>query len=111
MSALIKKRRTKTAKEVAKHFGVCERTVRNHFAEPREDYTGRAAERRRTAGEMHAAGKSWTEIAEAVGGTEWAARALVRRYAAGEGEKAPTAANAAAASSTAGPASGASAAA
>lgn len=80
MTAQVVRRRKKTAKETAAHLGLSERTVRNYIAEERADYEGRAAGRRRIAGTMHAKGASWAEIAEAVGGTEWAARGLVRRY-------------------------------
>ena len=76
----IAKSRTMTAKEAAKRFGKSPRTIRRLVAEDRSDYEGRAAGRRRIAGTMHAKGASWAEIAEAVGGTEWAARGLVRRY-------------------------------
>lgn len=76
----VRQRRKKTAKEIAERFGVSERTVRNHMAEERDDYEGRAAARRATAGRMFGEGASWAEIAEAVGGSEWSARALVRRH-------------------------------
>lgn len=69
-----------TAKEAAKRFGKSPRTIRRLVAEDRSDYEGRAAGRRRIAGTMHEQGASWAEIAAAVGGTEWAARSLVRRY-------------------------------
>jgi predicted transcriptional regulator len=45
----------KTAKEVAKHFGVSERTVRNHMAEERDTYEARADYRRNLAGTMRSA--------------------------------------------------------
>lgn len=76
----IAKSRTMTAKEAAKRFGKSPRTIRRLVAEDRSDYEGRAANRRRIAGTMHEQGASWAEIAAAVGGTEWAARSLVRRY-------------------------------
>ena len=80
MTAQVVRRRKKTAKETAAHLGLSERTVRNYIAEERADYENRAADRRRIAGTLYAKGASWAEIAAAVGGTEWAARALVRRY-------------------------------
>ena len=80
MSAQVIRRRKKTARELAEKMGVTTRTSQNYIAEERADYEGRAADRRRIAGTMHAKGASWAEIAEAVGGTEWAARGLVRRY-------------------------------
>ncbi|WP_204317383.1 HTH domain-containing protein, partial [Serratia marcescens] len=76
----VRQRRKKTAKEIAQHFGVCERTVRNHIAEERSTYEARADYRRNLAGTMREQGKSWAEIAAAIGGSEWSARALVRRY-------------------------------
>lgn len=76
----VRQKRKKTAKEVAKHFGVSERTVRRHVAEERDTYEARADYRRNLAGAMREQGKSWTEIAAAIGGSEWSARALVRRY-------------------------------
>lgn len=69
-----------TAKEAGKRFGKSPRTIRRLVAQDRPDYEATAAARRRIAGTMYAKGASWGEIAEAVGGTEWAARALVRRY-------------------------------
>ncbi len=77
----IRRRRTKTAAETAKALGLTPRTVRRYIAEERSTYIDRAADRRRIAGEMKAAGASWEEIAVAVNGTPWAARSLVRRYA------------------------------
>lgn len=80
MSAWVQRQRGMTAKELARKLGVGERHARRVVAEARPDYENRAAERRRIAGTMYAKGASWGEIAAAVGGTEWAARALVRRY-------------------------------
>lgn len=76
----IRRRRKKTAAETAKALGVSVRTVQRHVAEARDDYEATAAQRRETAGTMRAAGHSWEEIAKAVGGSEWSARSLVRRY-------------------------------
>ena len=76
----VRQTRKKTAREIAARFGVSERTVRAHVAEDRDTYESRAAERRKVAGKMADNGASWAAIAEAVGGSEWAARGLVRRY-------------------------------
>lgn len=76
----VRQHRKKTAREIAARFGVSERTVRAHVAEDRDTYESRAAERRQVAGAMAAQGAPWAAIAEAVGGSEWSARALVRRY-------------------------------
>ena len=75
-----RKRRPVTAKVAAARLGLSVRTVQRYVAEERETYESRAAERRATAGRMAGEGASWAEIAEAVGGSEWSARALVRRY-------------------------------
>lgn len=76
----VRRKRKKTAKEIAEKLGVTERTVRSYIAEDRDSYESNAAKRRLVAGTMHAQGASWSEIAKAVGGSENAARALVRRY-------------------------------
>ncbi|WP_164159246.1 DeoR family transcriptional regulator [Stenotrophomonas maltophilia] len=62
----VRQKRKKTAKEVAKHFGVSERTVRRHVAEERDTYEARADYRRNLAGNMREQGKSWAEIAAAI---------------------------------------------
>lgn len=80
MTAIHQVKRALSAKDMAKKLNVSERTVRNLIAESRDDYESRAADRRKVAAEMKDAGHSWAEIADAVGGTEWAARGLVRRY-------------------------------
>lgn len=76
----IARERKMTAREAAKKFGKSPRTIRRLVALDREDYENRAAERRRIAGTMRATGASWPEIAAAIGCTEWAAQALVKRY-------------------------------
>lgn len=76
---LIRRRRTHTARELSARFGIHARTVRRHVAEPRDDYETRAKRRRAIAAAMYAGGANWADIARAVGGSEWAARALVKR--------------------------------
>lgn len=80
MEEMIRTRRKKTARFMAEKLDVDERTIRRYWSEPRKKYENRAAERRRIAGTMFAAGNTWPEIAETLECTEWAARALVRRY-------------------------------
>lgn len=75
-----RRRRPVKAKVAAERLGISVRTVYRYVAEERQTYEERAAERRRIAGEMSAQGLPWADIAAAVGGSEWAARALVRRY-------------------------------
>lgn len=76
----VRRRRTKTAAQLGEGFGVSARTVRRYIAEERDTYESRAAERRATAGRMRSEGAEWEEIAAAVGGSVWSARALVRRH-------------------------------
>ena len=75
-----RKRRPVTAKVAAERLGLSVRTVYRYVAEDRDTYESRAAKRRKVAGTMADNGASWAAIAEAVGGSEWAARGLVRRY-------------------------------
>lgn len=75
-----RRRRPTTAAKAAAALGVSVRTVYRYVSEPRDEYESRAQQRKETAGKLWKAGKSWGEIASAVGGSEWSARALVRRY-------------------------------
>jgi transposase len=73
-------RRPTTAKVAAQRLGLSVRTVQRYVSEERDTYEKRAKYRRFRANEMREAGSSWAEIAKEVGGSEWSARALVRRY-------------------------------
>jgi DNA-binding CsgD family transcriptional regulator len=64
MGAENPKRRTKTAKQLADELGVSERSIRNIVAEPRDDYEGRAAEKRMKARQLRAEGASYRQIAD-----------------------------------------------
>lgn len=64
MGAENPKRRTKTAKQLADELGVSERSIRNIVAEPRDDYEGRAAEKRMKAQQLRTAGASYRQIAD-----------------------------------------------
>jgi predicted DNA-binding transcriptional regulator YafY len=75
-----RKRRPVTAKVAAARLGISERTVQRYVAEERETYESRAAARRAIAGRMRSEGATWEEIAAAVDGSVWSARALVRRH-------------------------------
>jgi len=75
-----RKRRPVTAKVAAARLGISERTVQRYVAEERSDYENTAANRRATAGRMRSEGATWEEIAAAVDGSVWSARALVRRH-------------------------------
>lgn len=67
MTAIIQTRRQKTARELAEQFGVSERTIRRHLAEPRDDYEARADERRRLIVEKRAQGMTMRAIAAELG--------------------------------------------
>lgn len=64
MAAETRKRRNKTAKEMAEQLGISVRSVRNIIAEPRENFEARAAEKRARARELRDGGATYSEIAE-----------------------------------------------
>ena len=76
----IRRKRPVIARVAAERLGVSVRTVKRYVSEERKVYEQRAKDRLETAGKMYEDGKSWAEIAQAVEGTEWSARSLVRRY-------------------------------
>jgi predicted DNA-binding transcriptional regulator YafY len=76
----VRKRRPTTAKVAAERLGLSVRTIQRYVAEERSTYEERAAYRRSLAHKMKKEGASWEEIAKAVEGTVWSARALVRRH-------------------------------
>jgi hypothetical protein len=55
-------------------------TVRNHMAEERDTYEAPSRLPAQSGRDHAAQRKSWAEIAAAVGGSEWSARALVSGY-------------------------------
>lgn len=64
MAAEYRKRRNKTAKEMAEQLGISVRSVRNIIAEPRENFEARAAEKRARARQLRDGGATYSEIAE-----------------------------------------------
>jgi predicted transcriptional regulator len=80
MSVKIRRKRSKTAKEVGEKFGMSPRTVRRYMAEYRSDYEKRAAERRELAYKLRSQGKTWTEVGRLLDCSAEAARALNKRY-------------------------------
>lgn len=80
MTVRIRRKRNKTAKEVAEKFDMSERTVRRYISEHRNDYERRADKRRQTAYNLRLQGKKWKEVGEVLGCSSEAARALYRRY-------------------------------
>lgn len=67
MTAMTPARRTKTARELAKQFGVSTRTIQRAIAEPRSEYDARAAARHERIRELRAEGLSYRAIAAEVG--------------------------------------------
>src|SRR3546814_8343984 len=59
-------RRKMTAAAAAEKFGASTRTIQRLFAEPRDDYLGRAKARRDKAVELRKQGLKYREIAEAM---------------------------------------------
>lgn len=74
------KKRTKTAKELAKLTGKSERTIRNYFAQDRSTYEEEAKTRRIKAYELKINGLKIAEIAEALNCSYNAAAGLIKRY-------------------------------
>ena len=67
MSEPVRRRRTRTARELAEERGVSPRFIRSRVAERREDFEGRAAARRERAAELRASGATYKEIADEMG--------------------------------------------
>ncbi|WP_280431552.1 replication protein RepB [Nocardia brasiliensis] len=67
MAAEHRKRRTKTAREMAEQLGVSERSIRNIVAEPRSDYEARTRAKEQRAQELRAAGLKYRQIADEMG--------------------------------------------
>lgn len=59
--------RGQTASELAKRFGVSQRTIQRAVAEPRDEYLSRAEQRREKIRELRKTGMSMRAIAAEVG--------------------------------------------
>lgn len=85
MTALNPAKRKQTARELAKKFGVSERTIRRAVAQPRAEYVAGAHARQDEALRMREAGMKWREVGDALGGItdsaayQLAAKAKARR--------------------------------
>ncbi|MDN5559851.1 MAG: helix-turn-helix domain-containing protein [Ruaniaceae bacterium] len=63
----VRKRRARTAAELAAEYGVSPRTIQRDVAERREDFEGRAAARRARAAALRAGGATYKAIADEMG--------------------------------------------
>lgn len=80
MTALVIRRRKKTAKATARHVGVSVRTIQRWIAEERADYEATAAARRQQAHDLKQQGMTWAQVGAAMGCTAEAAMQLGKRY-------------------------------
>ena len=87
MTALVIRRRKKTAKATAQHVGVSVRTIQRWIAEERSTYEATAAARRQQAHDLKQQGMTWAQVGEAMGCTAEAAKQLGKRYRAMAGGK------------------------
>lgn len=85
MSAINQGKRKQTARELAKRFGVSERTIRRAVAQPREEYLAGTYARQDEALRLRESGMKWQEVGDALGGIsdsaayQLAAKARARR--------------------------------
>lgn len=85
MTALKPAKRKQTARELAKKFGVSERTIRRAVAQPRADYVAASHARQDYALRLRESGMKWREVGEALDGIsdsaayQLAAKAKIRR--------------------------------
>ena len=79
MTAIHRKRRDVTAKQLATKFGVTDRTIRNYVAEPREDWEARGRSRQDEALALLESGLTYSQVAQRLGITRGTAAGLVHR--------------------------------
>lgn len=85
MTALNPAKRKQTARELAKKFGVSERTIRRAVAQPRAEYVAGTHARQDEALRLRESGMKWREVGDALGGIsdsaayQLAAKAKARR--------------------------------
>ena len=80
MNQPVRRRRDKTARELAAEQGVSPRTIQRDIAESREDFEGRAAARRERAAELRAVGATYREIADDMGVSTGTVGRLLHEY-------------------------------
>lgn len=87
MTALKPAKRKQTARELARKFGVSERTIRRAVAQPRADYVAGTHARQDEALHLRESGLKWREVGDALGGiSESAAYQLAAKARARRGE-------------------------
>lgn len=85
MSQPVRRRRDKTARELAAEQGVSTRTIQRDIAESREDFEARAAARRERAAALRASGATYREIADALECSTGTVGRLLHEYREREG--------------------------
>lgn len=68
MTALKPAKRKQTARELAKKFGVSERTIRRAVAQPRNEYLAATHARQDEALRLRESGMKWADVGAALGG-------------------------------------------
>ena len=79
MTALHPHQRNGTAKELARRYGISERSVRNVIAVPRPEFDASAKARQREALTLREKGLTYGQIAKELGISRDSAAGLVRR--------------------------------
>ncbi len=79
MTALHPHQRNGTAKELARRYGISERSVRNVIAVPRPEFDAHAQARQREALTLREKGLTYGQIAKELGISRDSAAGLVRR--------------------------------
>lgn len=80
LTPTIRRRRGKTAREMAERLGVTPRTVRSYMAQERSEWLTEARARQEQAAILRDSGMSWAQVAEQMGLQEAAAKQLGYRY-------------------------------
>lgn len=76
----IRRKRNRTARELAEATGLSVRTIQGYIAQERSEYESEAEARRNKVAELRNQGLKWKVIAEEMGVSVDAAAALYQRY-------------------------------
>ena len=80
LTPTIRRKRGKTAREMAERLGVTPRTIRSYMAQERSEWLTEARARQEQAAKLRDSGMSWAQVAEQMGLQEAAAKQLGYRY-------------------------------